>query len=297
MLSATLTGASTCAGLFTGGTTVGTNDFPTQGVILSSGPANSIAGPNSFDSVGGSFNTPGDSDLNSLVPGFSTFDACVLEVQFQCPEGLQGSDLTLKYVFASDEYNEFVNSSYNDVFGWFLNGVNIAVLPSDGTPVTINNVNNGVNSAFYNDNDPSDTTVPFDIEADGFTTKLTAASPTLPGVNTIKLAIADAGDTAYTSWAMIEGGSFKCTNGGDDGDDDDTSGDDVCQDHVKCPPFVRAAGADKRAICHRQGTTPKTLCVSASAVPSHLSQHPNDSCGCCGMDEGEKRRPGFCDDE
>ena len=63
----------------------------------------------------------GDSDLDNLLgPGFSTEDAAVLEFDFECPV-LQDTVISFQYVFTSDEYNEFVNDIFNDVFGFFLN--------------------------------------------------------------------------------------------------------------------------------------------------------------------------------
>ena len=81
-------------------------------------------------------NTPGDTDLNGLTTS-PTFDACTLEFDFSCPSA---SQISFQYVFTSEEYNEYVNSQFNDVFGFFLNGVNIATLPG-GMSVAINNVN------------------------------------------------------------------------------------------------------------------------------------------------------------
>lgn len=54
-----------------------------------------------------------------------------------------GGNLFFSFVFASEEYNEYVNSSFNDVFGFFVNGVNIALVPGTSTPVAINSVNCG----------------------------------------------------------------------------------------------------------------------------------------------------------
>jgi hypothetical protein len=253
---------------------------PESGAILSSGLSVDVEGPNDSDANTYGFEYPGDDDLDDLIPGYTTYDACILEFQFQCPPEMQGTsaDLTFDYVFGSEEYNEYVGSSYNDVFGFFLNGDNIALLPDGAsTPVAINNVNNGVGSAYYNDNDPSTTVVPFDTQADGFTTKLNAAGPVNAGLNTMKLAIADAGDFVLDSWVLIESGSFGCTT-------------QNCNEFKGC----HKNNSDKRAICHRQGK-PNTLCLPAEAISAHLAEHPNDTCGCCLAGE-EKRRPDFCDE-
>ena len=91
-----------------------------------------------------------DPDLDQLST-FNTNDAAVLEFDF-IPTG---DSLSFNYSFGSDEYNEYVCGSVNDAFGFFLSGpgingaysnnaINLAIIPeTDGTPVTINSVNNG----------------------------------------------------------------------------------------------------------------------------------------------------------
>jgi hypothetical protein len=54
-----------------------------------------------------------------------TFDATVLEFDF-VPTF---STVQFQYVFSSEEYSDFSNTSFNDVFAFFVNGVNIAVVP------------------------------------------------------------------------------------------------------------------------------------------------------------------------
>lgn len=220
----TYTGANPAAGQFSGGTgIIGFED----GIVLSSGNIADIVGPNTADDTTTSFGNPGDADLDSLIPGFTTHDAAVLEFDF-IPIG---DEVTFQYVFSSEEYNEFVNSPFNDVFGFFINGVNYALLPDGVTPVAINNVNGGnpfgtdaSNPAFYINNDLDDGGGSIDIEADGLTVVLTLKAPVNAGaVNHIKLAVADAGDFVLDSWVFIKAGSFKvpedCTNGIDDDQD------------------------------------------------------------------------------
>ena len=84
----------------------------------------------------------------------------------------QAALLTFQYVFASEEYNEYANTRYNDTFAFFVNGTNCATVP--GTvppkPVSINTINGGnpfgtnaQNPAFYRNNDLSDGGVPLEL--------------------------------------------------------------------------------------------------------------------------------------
>ncbi|MBK9118311.1 MAG: choice-of-anchor L domain-containing protein [Phycisphaerales bacterium] len=216
----TFTGANAAAGTFSGGT--GIVGFE-SGIILSSGRIAFVGGPNTQDDVSGVHAGLGDPDLNGLIPGYTTFDTCVLEFDFQCTST---QTIQFQYVFTSEEYNEWVDSSFNDVFGFFLNGVNIALVPgSQGMPVSINNVNcgnpfNPPGGSYCNlfiNNDCDD--IPpgsypcsgaRDTQMDGLLVVLTATGTLNPGVNHIKLAIADAGDQVLDSNMFIQGQSFVC---------------------------------------------------------------------------------------
>jgi len=185
-----------------------------SGIVLSSGNIQYIQGPNVSDAAGANNGLPGDADLDGLIPGYSTHDATILEFDFEC-DYLQY--ISFQYVFASDEYNEYVGSSFNDVFGFFVNGVNIALIPETTIPVAVNNLNCGNPygsadnyCALFNNNDLNDGGGSLDTEADGFTVVLTATTPVNPGLNHIKLAIADAGDWILDSHVLIKGESFVC---------------------------------------------------------------------------------------
>lgn len=197
------TGADGAAGFFDDGISSGIGIE--SGIILTTGQASAAAGPNNADNTGSSNGGGGDADLASLVPGFTINDSSVLEFDFES----EGGDLFFNFAFASEEYNEFVNSSFNDVFGFFLDGENIAVIPGTETPLAIDNVNLEVNSQFYNNNDPSDGGPFFDIGYDGFTDVLTAQALDLaPGTHTIKLAVGDAGDSVLDSAVFIGADTF-----------------------------------------------------------------------------------------
>lgn len=210
-----LIGASNQQGFFTGGAASGIGID--SGIILTSGNATLAPGPNTSDGSTGVTGTGSDSDLAGLIPGFTTLDRNVLEFDFTTTTG----NLFFSYVFGSEEYNEFVNSSFNDVFGFFVDGANIALIPGTTTPVAINNVNcgnpfvgAGPNCALFNNNDPSNgIPTAFNIEYDGFTDVFVASIIGLSaGTHHLKLAIADAGDTVLDSAVFLQAGSFSGTN-------------------------------------------------------------------------------------
>lgn len=235
----TFSGVNAAAGTFIGGT--GIVGFE-SGIILSSGDISFVTGPNTQDDISAVNTGASDPDLAALIPGYTTYDAVVLEFDFTCT-GTQV--IQFQYVFTSEEYNEWVNSPFNDVFGFFLNGVNLALVPgSAGTPVSINNVNcnnpyNPPSGSFCNlfiNNDCSDIppgSIPCagvrDTQMDGLIVILTATGTLNPGVNHIKLAISDAGDQVLDSNVFIQGQSFSC--GEPTGACCDT-GALTCTDHV-----------------------------------------------------------------
>lgn len=205
----THTGASRAAGTFSGGT--GILDFE-DGIILSSGDVANVVGPNQLDNVSASNGTAGDADLNSLVNGL-TLDADVLEFDF-VPDA---DKVFFSYVFASDEYNEYVNSQFDDVFGFFINGQNCATV--NNARVSINTINNGnpfgtggSNSALYINNDLQDGGGSINTEMDGLTKSLTCEATVAPNqTNHIKLAIADRSDRILDSNVFLKSGSFSTT--------------------------------------------------------------------------------------
>lgn len=206
--SVNYSGANGASGTFTNGNSSGIGID--SGIILTTGQASDAVGPNNDAYTTGNNGTGGDANLSSLA-GNTTNDATTLEFDFQTA----GGDVFFNYVFASEEYPEYANDIYNDVFAFFLDGQNIALIPGTTTPVSINNVNGGnplgtnaVNPQFYNDNDGGN----FDIEYNGFTKLFTAQALGLaPGTHRIKLAIADVGDDALDSAVFIQGTSFSDT--------------------------------------------------------------------------------------
>lgn len=211
--AATFTGAGVSAGIFTGGATAGIGIG--SGIVLTTGRASLAADSlNTQDGAGTDNGSAGDAALGAIVAPNQTFDAAILEFDFVTT----GGDLFFNYVFASEEYNEYANTQYNDVFAFFLDGENIALLPDGQTPVSINTVNIGNsnpngdqtqhNPQYFVNNRPA----VHAIEYDGFTTRLTAKALGLSaGTHTIRIAIADTGDGVWDSAVFIQANSFAGT--------------------------------------------------------------------------------------
>lgn len=206
---------SVANGTFSNGNT--TNLGINNGAIFTTGSVASAVGPNNSTSAGFCSNggplTP-DPQLAAIEP-MAVYDPCILEFDIvpQC------NQLTLSFVFGSDEYPEFVGLSFNDAFGFFITGpgpncqagfynnTNVATLPNNITPASIDNINNGPanagpcnNCAYYVDNTGGTT-----LQYDGLTTVLTRTI-TLCACSTyhFKIAIADAGDCIYDSGVFID---------------------------------------------------------------------------------------------
>ncbi len=149
-------------------------------------------------------------------------DGCILEFDFIAT----GDTVRFNYVFASDEYLTFINTTYNDVFAFFLSGpgitgpyasppgfpdgaVNIAAVPDSDPPlpITISSVNPNTNAEYYIDNPGGQ-----DPCINGYTVPFTAEYEVECGETYhIKLAIADGSDGALESIVVLEEGSFTST--------------------------------------------------------------------------------------
>ncbi len=134
----TFVGNSAQIGYFTSGS----SSFPiSEGIILSTGNVQDAEGPNYDYNTTTEFFGAGDSDINTITGGTSN-DAAVLEFDF-VPAG---NTIEFNYIFASEEYAEYVGQQYNDAFAFLLSGPgisgtkNIALIPGTSTPVSINTV-------------------------------------------------------------------------------------------------------------------------------------------------------------
>ena len=203
-----LANSNSSAGTFTSGLTTGIGID--SGVLLTTGQANFVGNSNTQSGIGIDFGGAGDAALTALG-GDATQDATILSFDFTTTTG----NLFFNFAFGSDEYNEFANANVNDVFAFYVDNTNIALLPGSTTPISINTVNGGnpfgtnaQNPQFFNNNAGGT----FAFEYDGFTDVFTVSALGLgTGQHNIRLAIADGGDGILDSGVFIQGGSFTPT--------------------------------------------------------------------------------------
>ena len=197
-------------GIFETGS-ISTNLGIRSGLILASGGISVAVGPNYDDGYSVPTNCASyyDNDLASIASD-DPFDVAVLEFDFVPWDNM----LSFSFVFGSEEYMEYVGLGYNDVFGFFVDGINpaggyydhqnMALIPGTTEVVSIDNVNLYHNSAYYIDNagGPS-------IQFDGFTTVIEVRFDVIPMSNYhIKMAICDVGDDMFDSGVFLEAHSF-----------------------------------------------------------------------------------------
>lgn len=209
----TVTGASlnvsnsnTSAGLYANGQLApGVVPGPT-GVILSTGDIRDFTQSNGDPNRSGqtSTDTSGTTDNNAMfnaIAGARTYDGVWLNADF-IPTG---SYMTIRFVFSSEEYPEYINSQYNDVVGVWVNGTHVPIEVGNGT-VSVNNIN-GVNQENLFVNNTNDA---YNTEMDGFTLTMTLTMRVNPGVvNSIRIGIADTSDAQYDSNLLIAADSVQ----------------------------------------------------------------------------------------
>ncbi|OZV71149.1 choice-of-anchor L domain-containing protein, partial [Winogradskyella aurantia] len=198
-------------------------DFPFEdGILLTSGDASRAGGPNVFLGDGDGFIWPGDLDLE-LATGIQSNNASFIQFDF-VP---LADNISFDFIMASEEYDMGgFECQFSDAFAFLLtdsngNTTNLAVLPGTNTPILVTNIHpdNGVCGA-ANPQYFGEYTMPGGppISFDGRTAVFTAQSAVIPGETyTIKLVIADDGDSNFDSGVFLRAGSFDL--GGDLGED------------------------------------------------------------------------------
>ena len=215
--NASYEGVTWARGIFSNGdsTNLGFN----SGILLTNGNAQLFSGPNNTGSAGHSNGFTGwwpGFPIGANDPSLLSFDIKPL-----------GDTLKLTYVFGSEEYNDYVNSSFTDQFRLYITGPNpqggnynlqnMALVPGTDIEVSINTVNNGnasagtvptgpcTNCAYFADN-----TGGLTLQYDAFTTKLTACVAVVPcETYSMYLAVWDAGVFIFDSGIAIEEGGLS----------------------------------------------------------------------------------------
>ena len=196
------------------------------GIILSTGNVFDAMGPNQLKNTGSRSSGFRDTQLQSISNGL-VLDVASIEFDLIA---LRDS-LVFEYVFASEEYPEYVDKGVNDVFAFFIKESgkerlvprNIARLPNSNATVSIDNVNHRRNESYFL---PSDFYHIHDadfwehypdmmlrsriFEFDGFTKNLKATVQLKEGKRYhLKIAIADVGDRYYDSAVLLKAYSLS----------------------------------------------------------------------------------------
>lgn len=193
-----------------------------EGLLLSTGNVADAAYNVFVGSISNPYANQDPDVLAMLTNEFTLGDNAVLEFDFIAT----GDSLDFVYVFASDEYPEWVESAFNDHFGFLVSGpgisgtfsnnaVNIAMIPGTTETVGINTLNEFEHSEYYVDNQMGTALMGYDA----FTTPLHASIGGLVvgEVYHVKIIIADVSDSALDSAVFLQGNSFVqfCNEGGD----------------------------------------------------------------------------------
>lgn len=207
-----------------------------SGLVLSTGIAYGLLGPNNIPNMtfGGGFGgfDPDLMGMSTLYPG-SMYDPGIIQLDL-VP---LGDTLEITYVFGSEEYDEYVCSDKDDRMGLFLSGpglagaftnggINMALLPASGLPVTVNTLNRGQNGAegnmalcymnptwladtiYYINND-----LGMGTQLDGYSVVLTAQAVVQPGMTYhLKIALADVNDGNFDSAIFLPEGAIRCSD-------------------------------------------------------------------------------------
>ncbi|WP_430404953.1 choice-of-anchor L domain-containing protein [Fluviicola sp.] len=194
----------------------GSNIALPTGIVMSSGDVSTLVpgGNPSTDYFG-----PGDPMILATAQSVtsnpaagsitSTNDAAVLEFDF-IP---LGDTVKFRFVFGSEEYTTWINTQYNDAFGFYLTGPNpaggnytnsnLALVPNTTLPITISTIHPGLNSQYYIGN-------PIGHSLNGITVPIEIVFPVVCGATYhFKFAIADCVDGILDTGVFLEGGSFS----------------------------------------------------------------------------------------
>lgn len=160
--------------------------------------------------------------INGYDPEKTTriHDAAIIEFDFKLTGGCDG--IFFNYVFASEEYKDFVCSDFNDKFAFYiakgkeedgeiLNYKNIATIPGTNASVEINSINNGICGDGYQPDTIPDYTNLYtekynNIAFNGSTVPLSASVKLSPdSTYHAYIIVADFSDWRYDSGVFFKG--------------------------------------------------------------------------------------------
>jgi len=194
-----------------------------SGLIMTSGDVMNAVGPETGVLGDGTYDWPGDADLESFIPGLNdgdTNNASIIEFDF-----IPVTDhMSFDFIFAAEEYGTF-QCTFTDAFAFLLTdtqGVttNLAIVPGTVDPISVLTVRDeqynasceSVNPEFFgNYYGPGGLpTLTSPTNFIGHTIPMTAEADVIPNeLYHIKLIVADDGDTVYDSAVFISAGSFN----------------------------------------------------------------------------------------
>lgn len=194
----------------------GSNIALPTGIVMSSGDVSTLV-PGGNPST--DYSGPGDPMILATAQSVSTnpsaglitstHDAAVLQFDF-IP---LGDTVKFRFVFGSEEYTTWINTQYNDAFGFYLTGPNpaggnytnsnLALVPNSTLPITISTIHPGLNSQYY-------IGTPIGHSLNGITVPIEIVFAVVCGQTYhFKFAIADCNDGVLDTGVFLEGGSFS----------------------------------------------------------------------------------------
>lgn len=205
VVSASYTGDSRSSGTYSGGDSTAPGATPGDtGVILSTGKAHDFTNfhGQSNNASETSTNTRGvdnDAGFNSIAGG-NTYDAAILDIDF-IPTG---DTMTMQFTLSSEEYAGNLGA-FSDIIGVWINGNYVPMVIGDGD-ADVQNINSGANENLFLDN----TGGAFSTEMNGLSITMTLTIPVNSGeVNSIRIGVADQGNSAYDTNLLIAGNSMQ----------------------------------------------------------------------------------------